>query len=401
MKTITFQNLNTLLKQVLCVSILFFYGFSLYAQDCTPNNSDFIVCNDYFFNASENIDMRIKTLNQKFTNFKVFYVQHHATPRYERNTQCWAYDFDMTCVSPWNSTGENLRAGTLITPRHVILANHFNVKRNDSIRFITKDNQIIKRKVIGGGVSTSGYYPDIHIMTLDSDVPTSIKPCKFLPANYDDYIPNNGNGIPALAFDQEEKALVADIQTITSSSITHNFSLKVPTDAARLNFNESIISGDSSNPTFMIINGELVLLGVFTWGGSGSGSSLTYFANLPDNGSFPDIGLNDIIKLADKSAGIQPTNYKVSLLDLNSHPSNVENVLNINNQVFTKEYEVKIELTNNSTPSRIEVFNTNGSVLLSTVQNQISESYHMNQKGLFLIRISGTNGTSTHKVLIK
>lgn len=401
MKTIKFPNLNNLLQQVLCVSISFFYIYSLHAQDCTPNKSNFIVCNDYFFNASENIDMRIKTLNQKFTNFKVFYVQHHATPRYERNTQCWAYDFDMTCVSPWNSTGENLRAGTLITPRHVILANHFNVKRNDSIRFITKDNQIIQRKVIGGGVSNDGYYPDIHIMTLDSDVPSTIKPCKFLPANYADYIPNNGNGIPLLAFDQEEKALVADISHINAATGQHSFLLKQPINSSRLNFNEAIISGDSSNPAFLIINGELALIGVFTWGGFGGGSSLTYFANLPDNGKFPDIGLNDIIKLADKSAGIQPTNYKVGFLDLNSHPSNVENVLNINNRVFTKEYELKIELTNNSTPSRIEVFNTNGNVLLSTLQNQISESYHMNQKGLFLIRIIGTNGTSTHKVLIK
>jgi hypothetical protein len=371
---------------------------SISAQDCTPNASNFITCNNYYFNASENIDMRVDSLNQKFTNFKVFYIQHHDTPKYERNTQCWAYDFDLTCVSPWNSTGVNLRAGTLITPRHVILANHFNVKRNDSIRFITKDNQIIQRKVIGGGVLNEGYYPDIHIMTLDSDVPSTIKPCKFLPANYATYIPNNGEGVPILAFDQEEKALVADIQAIATSGTPYNFSLKVPTNSARLNFNESIISGDSSNPTFMIINGELVLLGVFTWGGAGSGSSLTYFANLPDNGSFPDINLNDVIKLADKSAGIPETNYKVSFFDFTS--TSAINEISIQNRVYVNKEGLQIELSDNSTSNFIQIFDTNGRMVLSSIQNQVSEIYKINHKGLLFVRIIGSKETSTFKIFI-
>jgi hypothetical protein len=379
--------------------LVFLYSPVFGEDDCTPDVSGYITCNNYYFNASENIDMRVRTLNNKNTNLKVFYVQDHTTPHYERNTNCWAYDFDMTCVSPWNSREKHLRTGTLITPRHAICAKHYDVKKNDSIRFITKDNQIIQRKVLGSGISTEGYYPDIDIMTLDSDVPSSIKPCKFLPADYADYIPNNGNGIPALAFDQEEKALVADISYISTDSGQRMFSLKQPTNSARLNFSEQIIGGDSSNPAFIIINGELILLGVFTWGGYGSGSSLTYFANLPDNGGFPNISLNDIIKMADKSAGIPATNYKVTFFDFSTAPSKVDDVT-IDNKVFAKGTDLHIELTDNPVLSKIEIFDTKGSMLLSTLQNQISKTYHLNRKGLFLIRISNLNTTSSYKILI-
>lgn len=387
--------LDSISKYLLVITIFTSIIHTSIATDCLPNASNYIICNDFNYNASENIDMRIRVLNQKFTNFKVFYVQHHATPRYERNTQCWASDFNLTCISPWNSTGENRRAGTLITPRHVILANHYNIKRNDSIRFITKDNQIIQRKVIGGGVVDQNLYPDIHIVTLDSVVPPSIKPCKFLPGNYADYISNNGKGLPVLCLDQEEKALVADINYISNPN---NFSLSVPTNQDRLNFNESIITGDSGNPVFLILNGELVLLGVFTWGGAGSGTSLTKYANLPDNGVFPDINLNDIIKLADKSAGIPATNYKISFFNFEENPSAVGQIKELS-KISTRGngVEIKLESLNSA---RIEVFDISGQKIIYVEQVSLMAFYPL-KKGLYFIRLRARNMVETKKVYVK
>ena len=54
------------------------------------------------------------------TNGRVFISQDHATSGYMRNEDLWCADLDITCVSPWNSSGGHKKAGTLVTPRHVI-----------------------------------------------------------------------------------------------------------------------------------------------------------------------------------------------------------------------------------------------------------------------------------------
>jgi len=266
----------------------------------------------------------------------------------------------------------------------------------DSIRFITRDNQIIQRKVIGvvAVAGNQNLYPDIFMVTLDSVVPSSIKPCKFLPSNFTDYISNNGNGLPVLSLDQEEKALVADLYAISNPN---NYILSIPTKPDRLNFNESIISGDSGNPTFLVINGQLVLLGVFTYGGAGSGTSLTKYANLPDNGIFPDLNLNDIIKLADKSAGIPETNYKISLFNFEETPSGVEQIKELG---LISLYENGVVITLESANSAIiEVFNINGKKIINAEQVSSKALYPL-EKGFYLVRL-GTGGLiKTKKICV-
>lgn len=39
---------------------------------------------------------------------------------------------------------------------------------------------------------------------------------------------------------------------------------------------ETKIVGDSGNPVFLVVEGEVVLMFVFTYGGSGGGTSITY-----------------------------------------------------------------------------------------------------------------------------
>ena len=68
---------------------------------------------------------------------------------------------------------------------------------------------------------------------------------------------------------QEEKALISEFYSLGASA-----GFKTPIDSTRLGFFESIISGDSGNPSFLIINGTLVLLTVWTFGGAGSGTNI-------------------------------------------------------------------------------------------------------------------------------
>jgi hypothetical protein len=113
---------------------------------------------------------------------------------------------------------------------------------------------------------------DLRIGVLNSDA-TGCSFAKVLPDDWATYIPNNGLGIPAIVLDQEEKALVDDVLSMSGPSTY----FRVPTDSTRQEFYEAIISGDSGNPSFLVINGELVILTTWYNGGAGSGTSITAY----------------------------------------------------------------------------------------------------------------------------
>src|SRR5690606_13278016 len=107
---------------------------------------------------------------------------------------------------------------------------------------------------------------DFTIGKLDSDVPEGIGFYKIPPSGFLDYIPGISNGIHCCGVDQEEKMLVVDLKRVNGLLV-----FDFPHDAQSLAFNEKIITGDSGNPVFAIINGELVLLTVWTYGNGGAG----------------------------------------------------------------------------------------------------------------------------------
>lgn len=226
--------------------------------------------------ASSGIDSRISGKSAS-TAKSIFTTQNHGSSIYVRNSGCWAYDLDLTSISPWNSTGANTRAGTLISPRHIIFAAHYQINNGSIIRFVTTDNTVVERTMINKVSLSQTLYPDITIGVLDSDVPNTIGYVKVLPSNWSSYLPNVGAiyRIPALALDYEEKALVTELGVVNGGTLI----FYTPINAQRLSFFETIIVGDSGNPVFLIINGQLVLLTVWTWGGSGGGTFVTYFKN--------------------------------------------------------------------------------------------------------------------------
>lgn len=228
------------------------------------------------YSASSGVDTRIAGKSSS-TAKNIFTTQNHGSSIYVRNSGCWAYDLDLTPISPWNSTGANTRAGTLISPRHIIFAAHYQINNGSIIRFVTTDNTVVERTMINKVSLSQTLYPDITIGVLDSDVPNTIGYVKVLPSNWSSYLPNVGAiyRIPALALDYEEKALVTELGVVNGGTLI----FYTPTNAQRLSFFETIIVGDSGNPVFLIINGQLVLLTVWTWGGSGGGTFVTYFKN--------------------------------------------------------------------------------------------------------------------------
>ena len=194
-----------------------------------------------------------------------------------RNPNCWINGVtNISCFSPAQLSGSNWyqRAGTLITKKHVIFAKHYypSLLPNGGtpIIFVDANNNAIKRNIIQYSLGTN----DIAIGLLDNEVSSNIKVAKVLPPNYKDYIQVssiNGSelfGLLAVALDQEEKALIKSTTTIDDPAYNTfiNFD-NMSGPNGNINpypeWTETIVSGDSGNPIFYIIDNELVI--VTTW----------------------------------------------------------------------------------------------------------------------------------------
>jgi len=140
---------------------------------------------------------------------------------------------------------------------------------------------------------------DLYVMVLDQDVPENIKVAKVLPDNWTDYILSSDNAVlPALKLDQHENALVGDLRTTTLYTGWTGYRSPTTDYPDRIAFEERIncipqptygcllYKGDSSNPAFLVINSELVLMNVWTGGFQGSGWSIINEKNeINDTGS--------------------------------------------------------------------------------------------------------------------
>lgn len=235
-----------------------------------------------FHHAIDGIDKLIEKANASGTTVdelkKIFTKQDHTHKVYIRNTKCWAYPLDLTSISPWNSVGHTRRAGVLISPRHAVWARHYSMRVNTTLRFVDKHNNVVERKIMkerslpaDGHTFLHGY--DLVVGMLDRDVPSSISFSKVLPRNLTTVRPPYNLRVPVFDTDFEEKALVADLSYESGTMV----GLKPPLASSyRYTLYEQKIVGDSGNPVFLVIDNQLVLLFVLTYGGAGSGTSISH-----------------------------------------------------------------------------------------------------------------------------
>lgn len=222
---------------------------------------------------------------QPLASARIFSTQDHSGGTYTRNADFWGSPFveALTGISPWNSTGSFQRGGILISPRHMLFATHYPPDNGATVRFVKSDNTVITRTISGLNTlsQTGPDYPDFTIALLDSDVPSGIAFAKVLPDNFKDYLPDDiaAARIPCAATDQEEKLLVQDVATIPlNATVTEYCAMQVPVSLLRLAFYENKVGGDSGNPAFWIIEGQLVLLTLWAYGqNGGAGTSVTDF----------------------------------------------------------------------------------------------------------------------------
>lgn len=208
--------------------------------------------------ASYQINNRIAGKNPVYSK-NVVSVTFGSTVR---NKDFWGSNIDLTCACVYNSAGFGF--GTLISPRHVVFADHNKPPIGTVLYFTKNDNTYITRTLSSYSLVASS---DIGVGLLDSDVPSGISFAKILPQDWADYLKDSSGSfydyalyqIPIFGIDQSQDSYVKrwwDYSTTTGLVV-----LDTPTDGDQLSFNKTLVSGDSGGPNFIILNGTVVLLG--------------------------------------------------------------------------------------------------------------------------------------------
>jgi hypothetical protein len=184
---------------------------------------------------------------EKGTLFR--YYQPRADSKWLGN---WTSRFDLTGVS-WNVS----TTATLIAPKYVVMANHFQRTPHDPVMFHDKQGNPCERYIVAVQTVPG---TDVAVGKLNLPVPGGIKIYRFASAA------DATAGRPVIVTDQTKTLSVHQIVGISGSVI--GFS-NIP----GLNpiYQRDLIVGDSGNPSFLVKNGDLVLLETHTTGGPGAG----------------------------------------------------------------------------------------------------------------------------------
>lgn len=192
---------------------------------------------------------------------------------FSRNAACWANGIDLSCASPWNNQAGSLYAGTLISPRHMAFCDHaaFYPTNGGVITFVSAAGIVITR-TIASSVKVAG--ADIRVALLNADVSGGVTFARVLPSNWQTYLPGIDfvSTVPVMCLNQTERASIAALRSLGASFVN----AYPPAYAA---YYGEIIRFDSGNPVFLVINGQPVLVGVFTTGGAGGGSFVSHYTN--------------------------------------------------------------------------------------------------------------------------
>ena len=192
---------------------------------------------------------------------------------FQINTNFWAKDVDFSGICVWNSSAQhNERAGALISPRHLLMANHwYPTSTNEVLYFRGKSGCVYSRKPIrwrGVSVPNSvSSYPDTGVVLLNEPLDTNdVSVISIFSTTLLSKV-GSGYAVPFIYFNRRKEALVKEIKSLTSGAVDpnwHHISFMRPLVTVRQSFITDVwgIPGDSSSPSFVLIDNKLVVFGM-------------------------------------------------------------------------------------------------------------------------------------------
>lgn len=164
----------------------------------------------------------------------------------------WTSAFDLTGVS-WNDP----TTATLVAPKFVVMAAHYPRSPHIPVVFHDKRGNLYERFVVATR-NVPGI--DVAVGKLNLPLPPEVKCYRF--ASPADATP----GRPVIITDQTKTLSVHRIGAVNGNVISF-----VPVPGLSPYYGRNLIKGDSGNPSFLVKNGDLVLLETHSTGGPGAG----------------------------------------------------------------------------------------------------------------------------------
>jgi hypothetical protein len=195
-----------------------------------------------------------------------------------RNGNVWTNQLDLSGIMFSNSQLGNRRCATAITPRHVMMAKHYQINNGATVQFVTADNEIIERTITSKrNVNTTdlskprGSGLDLTVGLLNSPLPESIATYKTLPANWQDYLTLGSlTHLPVIGANQDRLVvhrgwhLSTVPNALFSSSQLAQFFVRASPYQDTFAAGPATRGGDSGYPIFVIIDGEPILISLWT-----------------------------------------------------------------------------------------------------------------------------------------
>ena len=199
-------------------------------------------------------DQRFDVLLEGVTDNTI--ITNYATDR----PSTWGHNFtqrlDFTGVA-WDDT----RTATAVSPLHVVMAAHYQRPVGSTIVFNDRSGRPQRRTLVA--VESLSGVTDVAVGKLDSPLPSGVKPYRVLP-------PSTGYesvaGCLAVVTDQQRRAFVHEIAGVQGTGLSFRHSGRVSPVLRK-----HLVTGDSGHPSFLLVGGEMVLIGTHTSGGPGSG----------------------------------------------------------------------------------------------------------------------------------
>ncbi len=158
---------------------------------------------------------------------------------------------------------DDSRTATLVSPVHVVMARHYPRPVGATLAFHDPRGKLHQR-TLTAVVPLTGI-TDVCVGKLDAPLPASVPFYRVLPPS-----PSNPNlaGCLAVVTNQYRQAHIHEINRV--SGIGMAFRRPDP-DRIPPNLTRNVVKGDSGNPSFLLVGGELVLIETHSTGGMGAG----------------------------------------------------------------------------------------------------------------------------------
>jgi len=166
----------------------------------------------------------------------------------------WSSGMDLSGVS-----FDKRQAATLVSRRHVVMANHFKRGVGHKVVFHDRRGKFLERNLI----KVRGVHGDVAVGLLNEPVPSGYRvyPLPRVVENPEGLI-----GRPVMVTDQNRRLFFHKVRTVTPLRVFFEYD-KADTHG----WGKKLVKGDSGNPSFLIVGKELVLLETHTAGGPGAG----------------------------------------------------------------------------------------------------------------------------------